>query len=246
MTDHLDAARWQALQTRRDDALLAHVQEGCEVCDAFLATVPGLDGEVDRALLSLAPREPSTDELAWARQRRAQRPAPRLFIYAAAAAAAVLVAGGVWMLLPAVQPSNTGLKGSRSAQVELRAALQSPDGALAPVSDGARVSARANLVFQVRSSLSGPARLFVQRGDAAPVELAQVGLVEGAQELELGEDGLLGFSLRGEHGPLKLWLVAAETPTSTADALTAIRAGGGEDLAVAHLQVDVVQVDLTP
>ena len=58
---HLDAARWQALQEKPDEALLAHVQEGCEVCDAFLESLPGLDGEVDRALLSLVPRAPSTD-----------------------------------------------------------------------------------------------------------------------------------------------------------------------------------------
>ena len=243
MTVHLDAARWQALQAGRDDALLAHIEEGCETCDAFLASLPGLDGEVDRALLSLAPRPPSTDELAWARFRRHQRATPRLMRPAAAAAAVLLVTVGAWALRPVPEKSPTGLKGSAHAQLELRAALKSASGALTPVVDGARVPAGAALVFQVRSGVAGPARLYVQRADAKPVELAQVGLVEGSQELELGEDGLLGFSLRGERGPLKVWLVAAETPTTEAVALAAIQAGGGEDLAVAHVRVDVVQTD---
>ena len=73
---HLDAARWKALQEAPDEALLAHVAEGCEVCDAFLESLPGFDGEVDRALLALAPRAPSTDELSWARYRRQANGAP--------------------------------------------------------------------------------------------------------------------------------------------------------------------------
>lgn len=244
---HLDAARWQALQEKPDEALLAHVQEGCEVCDAFLASLPGLDGEVDRALLSLAPRAPSTDELSWARYRKqaasGQRARTRL-MRVLAAAAVLLTAGGAWLFIPrADSHPNTGLKGSGRAQLELRAALKAPAGTLTPVSDGARVPAGAALVFQVRSGLAGPARLYVQRGSSEPVELAQLGLVEGAQELELGEDGLLGFSLRGEHGPLQLWLVAAEGPTSADEALSAIKAGGAEGLWVAHVRVDVVDRD---
>jgi hypothetical protein len=243
MSPHLDAQRWQALQAGRDEVLLAHIEEGCETCDAFLESLPGLDGEVDRALLSLVPRPPSRDELAWARFRRRQHTTPRLTRWAAAAAAVLLVVLGGWATRRPPEQLNTGLKGSAHTQLELRAALKSAAGALTPVVDGARVPAGAALVFQVRSGLAGPARLYVQRGEAAPVELAQLGLVEGSQELELGEEGLLGFSLRGEHGPLKLWLVAAETPTTEAVALAAIQAGGGEDLAVAHLRVDVVQTE---
>lgn len=73
---HLDAPRWQALQAAPDQALLAHLEAGCDDCDAFLASQPGPGGEVDRLLLALAPRPASTDELAWARFRRRQR-APR-------------------------------------------------------------------------------------------------------------------------------------------------------------------------
>lgn len=251
---HLDAARWKALQQAPDAELLAHVAEGCEVCDEFLATLPGFDGEVDRALLALAPRPPSTDELSYARYRRASQKAlaaapggasPRL-MRALAAAAVLLIAGGAWLLIPhaASHPIPSGLKGSGRVQLELRAALKAPEGTLTPVTDGARVPAGAALVFQVRSGLAGPARLYVQRGLSAPVELAQLGLVEGAQELELGEDGLLGFSLRGERGPLQVWLVAAEGPTSAEEALSAIRSGGAEGLSVAHVRVDVVDRDV--
>lgn len=258
--NHLTPERWQALQERRDDALLAHVQEGCELCDDFLAALPGLDGEVDRALLALAPRPPSSDELAWARFRRRQRAAPKFIRYAAAAAAVVIVGAGAWAMLPPTDPTkpDAGLKGRGTSHLELRAALKSRDGALTPVAEGARVPASAALVFQVRSGVTGLARLFVQRGDAEPIEFAQVGLIEGAQELETGdgaprgengeraprgEKRLLGFSLEGERGPLQVWLVAAEAPTSAASALAAIRAGGGDDVSVAHLRVDVVQDD---
>jgi len=82
-------------------------------------------------------------------------------------------------------------------------------------------------------------RLFIQRGDGTPVELTQLGVVQGAQELENGEDGLLGFSLSGERGPISLWLVAAEAPTSPETALEAIRLGGENGVVVAKVRVDV-------
>jgi hypothetical protein len=239
MSHHLDAARWRALQQKPDPALLAHLEEGCERCDEFLGTVPGyegLDGEVDRALLALTPRSASTDELAWARWRRRQR-APRRAL--AAAAAMTALSAAAWAFWPAPQPVTSGLKGSGRAQLELRAALKSSEGSLAPVDDGARVPASAALVFQVRSSFAGPARFFVQRGEAAPVELAQFQVVEGAQELE-AERGLLGFSLSGERGPLQLWLVACEFPFSSEDALRAIATGEAPH-PVAHLRVEVVE-----
>lgn len=249
MSEHLDAQRWKALQERRDPALLAHLDQGCETCDAFLESVAGLEGEVDRALLALAPRSPSTDELAWARLRRSQRARP-LTRFAAAAAALVLIGAGTWAVLPPPPDSkpDPGLKGSAHARLELRAALKASNGTLTAIADGAKVSSSSALVFQVRSGVAGPARLYVQRGAAAPVELAQLGLVEGAQELEWdgadesGEPGkhLIGFSLAGERGPLSVWLVASEGPSSAEAALAAIRAGGGDGLAVAQVRVDVV------
>lgn len=246
MSLHLDAQRWKALQEKRDDALLAHLEQGCEVCDAYLESVAGLDGEVDRALLALAPRPPSTDELAWARLRRARRARPWTH-FAAAAAALVLIGAGAFALLPPEEKPGTGLKGSAHARLELRAALKADNGTLTAIVDGARVSSAAALVFQVRSGVAGPARLYVQRGATGPVELAQLGLVEGAQELEWdgaesGEPGkhLIGLSLAGERGPLTVWLVASEGPSSAEAALAAIRAGGSEGLAVAQVRVDVV------
>jgi hypothetical protein len=237
MTGHLDAARWAALQTKPDPALLAHLAEGCDVCDEFLAAMPGPDGEVDRLLLSLAPRAASTDELAWARLRRYQR-RPLMRGLLGLAAVAVLGIAAVALSRPAVEAPYSGLKGGSHGTLELRAALKSTRG-LTPVVDGAAVPSGAALVFQVRSSVAGPARLFLQRGDAQPVELTQLGLVQGAQELENGDDGLLGFSLAGERGPLSVWLVAAEAPMSVETALEAIRAGGDDGVVVAKVRVDV-------
>lgn len=245
MTRHLDGESWAKLQQQRDDELLAHVDTGCAQCDEFLATV-GLEGEVDRALLALAPRAPSTDELAWARFRRAQqagqrRGSPTRRVALAAAALLVLSAVGFVLTRPARRDDSPwdGLKGSDSrGRLELRAALKTGSGSLKPIADGAAVPSTAALVFQVRSSVSGPARLFIQRGDGAPTELTQVGLVQGAQELEQG-DGLLGFALSGERGPVSVWLVAAESPMSAQTALEAIRLGGEAGVVVAKLRVDV-------
>lgn len=242
MSPHLDAARWAALQATRDDALLEHLASGCEACDAFLAALPGADGDIDRVLLSLAPRAPSTDELAWARfRRRQQQPARRARVFAAAAALVALVAGGLlWRAEPPVPVDPwTGLKGSGQDALELRAAVKGARGALTPIDDGQAVSSAAALVFQVRSPMAGPARLFIQRGDGLPVELTQLGLVQGAQELERGDEGLLGFSLAGERGPVSVWLVAAEVPMSVDTALDAIKAGGDAGVVVAKLRVDV-------
>ena len=236
MSVHLDPARWQALLVTPEPELLAHLEAGCDLCDDFLASVPGLEGEVDRALFALAPRPPSTDELSWARFRRRHRAPRRLFI---AAAALALLASASWALFPAAEPSS-GIKGSGRAQLELRAALGASGGALTLVDDGAQVPASAALVFQVRSNFAGPARFFVQRGASAPVELAQLGLVEGAQELEASDDGLLGFSLRGERGPLQLWLVASESPLPAEAALAAIQSGASEGVALGHVRVEVV------
>jgi hypothetical protein len=158
-----------------------------------------------------------------------------------AAAALVLLGFGALAFAPAahVEQPYAGLKGGTHGELELRAALKSSGGTLTPVDDGAAVPSRAALVFQVRSTVAGPARLFIQRGDGTPVELTQLGVVQGAQELENGEDGLLGFSLSGERGPISLWLVAAESPTSPETALEAIRMGGENGVVVAKVRVDV-------
>ena len=236
MTIHLDAARWEALQKTPDPALLAHVEAGCDVCDEFLSGLPGHEGEVDRALLALVPRAPSKDELAWARWRRRQRAPKRA---AAAAAALMVLSAAAWALWAEPPPIFTGIKGSGRAQLELRAAVKSSDGALSLVEEGAKVPASAALVFQVRSGLAGPARLFVQRAEGAPVELTQLEVVEGNQELE-AERGLLGFSLSGERGPVQLWLVASERPLSSEEALRAITESD-KKLSVAHVRVEVVE-----
>jgi hypothetical protein len=242
VTVHLDAERWKALQLQRDEELLKHVAEGCEACDAFLEGLPGFDGEVDRALLSLAPRAPSTaaDLEAFKRLRRSQRKPRRLGLWAGAGvalAASVALAVASGALRPAAQ--WTGEKGTASTALQVRAAIKSSEGTLTPVDDGARVPQGAALVFQVRSTIAGPGQLFLQRGEAAPVALTQVGLVQGAQELERGSEGLLGVSLQGEHGPVSVWLVAAEAPMSQERALEAIRTGGTAGVVVAKVRVDV-------
>jgi len=250
---HLDAARWAALQREPDAELLAHLESGCDECDAFLATVasPALEGQVDALLLGLHAREPSRDELAWARFKkrggtsRSRRVAAVLM---AVAAVAVLSVSAVRLRdgLASDGGPGDGLKGSDATPtLVMRAGLQSGSTVRA-LESGARVGS-GTLVFHVDSNVSGPARLFVQRGGAAPVELEQLGVTGGAQELlRDGPGGLLGFTLDGEHGTLTFWLVAADAPFTQRQALDAIAGvadtsgeGGAPALAVGKLEVDV-------
>lgn len=261
MTGHLDAARWAALQQQADPELLAHLEAGCDECDAFLATVssPALEGQVDALLLGLNAREPSRDELAWARfkKRSAAPSAPRRAAAAliALAAVAVLTVSAL-RLRDAFDGSATGpgvKGGSATPTLLLRAGMQSGSTVRA-LDPGARVNG-GTLVFHVDSNVAGPARLFVQRGSAAPVELEQLGVTGGPQELlRDGPGSLLGFTLDGEHGALTFWLVAADVPFTTQQALDAIagaragsagtpdgeREGGAPALGVGKLEVDVL------
>ncbi|MFT3706236.1 MAG: hypothetical protein QM817_01090 [Archangium sp.] len=235
---HLDARTWSALQQAPEPALLAHVAEGCEQCDAFLASLPGFEGQLDAALLRACPSKRNDDsELAWARFRRLSRPrlAANLVMVAAALFAVMMV--GSALAWRSTHPF--GLKGDGPATLDLRAAARATNGEVVALEPGASVRSTATLVFRVESTVAGQGQLFVQRGAAKPELLAQVRLDGGVQELDRGGDGLLGFSLQGEHGPVSVWLVASEEPLSTARALEAILSGGDRTIAVTKLQVDV-------
>jgi hypothetical protein len=235
---HLDATTWAALQAADDPALLAHVAEGCEQCDAFLATLPGFEGAVDASLLRVAPTRVNDSELAWARFKRPpRRIAWRSVGMAAAALLALSLVGGALAWRDG-NASWLGLKGDGPASVELRAATRDVKGDLVALEPNASVRADSTLVFRVESTLAGPAQLFVQRGTRQPELVAAVKLEGGVQELDRA-DGLLGFSLEGERGPVVLWLVASEVPLSTSEALLAIRRGGDRTIGVGKLQVDV-------
>lgn len=231
---HLTPERWSALRQAPDDALIAHLAEGCDHCDAFLATLPGVDGQTDRALLSLTPRTHVADELAWHRFRR--RGAPRtLRLLAAAAALLLSVTGAVAVTTPWL-----GLKGDGPAIISLRAAAREAEGdPVHALTAGASVPERATLVFRVDSTVSGEGYLFLQRAGEAPQLVEVVHLNGGVQDLERGARGMLGVSLQGERGPLVVWLVASEEALSADDARAALTRGGDRRVAVSKFEVTV-------
>lgn len=240
MTAHLDDARWAALQQAPDAALLEHLKEGCEICDAFLASVPGLDARVDAALLECSPSRGKATDLQWAAFKRRQRaPAPMRWA-ALAAALAVLAAGAVTAATWRSAQTAEGEKGMASAQLSLRGAFEPRDGPLTFFDSGARIASSATVVVQANSNRSGPARLFLQRAGAAPEELTHLELSAGLQELSRADRSLLGVSLAGEAGPVTLWLVAGERAFTAEEGLAAIDGGVRHGLAVANLRVDVV------
>lgn len=240
MTMHLDSATWAALQKdpKANAALIEHLAGGCDTCDEFIASRPELDGSVDRLLLALAPRaEAPLDEVGFMRLRRALRQ-PRRFAMAAIAAALFVTVVGAW-LASRPKPIDDGTKGPSQPQIELAAAVRTPSG-FSRVDEGAEVRASSVLVLRARSTIDGPARVYLERlGSGELVEIAQVGLRAGLHDVE-NEQGLLGVTLEGEQGPLAVWVVAGESPVSPESAVAAIRSNGSPGLAVARVQVRVI------
>lgn len=251
-TRHLTAASWAALQAdpASDRSLVEHVAAGCDECDQVIASqVDALDGELDRALLSLAPRAPQPlDEVGWQRLRKSLRPkAPvrRWFVAGAALAAmlSVFVARSVSTSptspTPASRPDGVkGSTGSQGPQLQLAAARKRSTDSFVRLDDGASLSAGSVLVFQATSTIEGPARVFLQRSSGAPLEVGVTALKAGTHELQT-DTGLLGVTLDGEQGDVTVWVVVGETPFSAEAAISAIGSKGSADLGVAQVHVHV-------
>jgi hypothetical protein len=240
---HLDDTSFAALQAdpSAHAELLEHLAAGCEVCDDFLARhSDAFDGPVDAQLLSLAPTSPAPlDEVGWARLRRTLRAKPpRRWLTVAALAAGLVVAVGVGAWRTGVAEDDAqGLKGA-APHLELQAAVRTEGGRLERLVDASRVSSHATLVFRAQSSLDGVARVFVQRDGQAPEELGVVRVRAGLHPLSR-DDGLLGFELSGESGPLSVWVVVGETPMTAQEAREALQSHGTDSLAVARVHLFV-------
>lgn len=237
---HFDDAAWQRLwkNPASEPELMAHLQEGCETCDDFLASRPELDGQVDQLLLSLAPRaEAPLDELGWRRLSVRMKKSRSGLAVVAGLAAGLLVLGGAALVLRKTKtpPIDSGLKGSARLVLEVVAARQTSAGVFEQLKSGDHVARGSLLAFQVSSPVEGPARVFLQRGREAPEELAQLLLRSGVHQLEQ-ESGLFGIALEDEQGPVSVWVVAAEGPFDAQDAVKAI-ASGMPSVAVGRVEV---------
>lgn len=217
---HLTPETLQAVLagTDGDAALLAHLEAGCETCDAALAHCAPLDADVDVTLLRLAP--PRIGAARPTPQPAPPVPQPTRLPRAAmlVAAAATLTVGAWWW----PRGADDGLKGAPlPPAIELSVAVRARDGAFHPLGAGEAVSARDTLVFRAQTSLAAEGLLLLQRGSARPEVLGAVHLTGGPQLVQ-GDDGLLGVSLEGEQGDVTLWLVAGPRAPSPAEAVAAI------------------------
>jgi hypothetical protein len=230
---HLDDATWQRLWKDPASArsMIDHLKEGCDVCDDFIANRPELDGEVDRLLLGLSPREAPLDELGWRRLRTkvfgARRNAPVALI--AMAAGLAVVAGASFVAvrgraMTTIEQTAPGVKGPGHAVMEVLAARQTDSGTFEQLDPGGHVPKGSTLAFRVTSPVDGPARVFLQRGKEQPEELAQVRVKAGANQLEQ-ESGLFGVNLEDEQGRVTVWVVVHEGPFDAERALEAIASG---------------------
>ena len=238
---HLDDATWQRLWSDPTSArsMLEHLGEGCDVCDAFIASRPELDGEVDRLLLSLSPKTAPLDELGWrrlkARLGKGQRSSVALI--ALAAGLAVLVGAGLVVARGTSVLTAAGLKGDGRVFMSVVAARQLDDGAFEQLPSSGRVPKGSTLAFRLTSPVDGPARVFIQRGKELPEELAQLRVRSGIGQLEQ-DTGLFGVNLEDEQGAVTVWVVAHDTPFDVAKALDAI-ASPTSPLAVGRVEVIV-------
>jgi hypothetical protein len=164
----------------------------------------------------------------------------RLGTAMALVAGLVVVVGVTLAFQPGRQPLWDGLKrsGSLGPTLQLSAARRQPDQSFQRLDDGARLTSRSVLILRATSSIDGPARVYLQRASQAPVEVGEVALQAGTHELQT-DAGLLGVTLDGERGAVKVWVVVGEVPFSGVLALEAISSQGSRELAAASVSVQV-------
>lgn len=210
---HLNAESYARLMKRPQDEaeLYAHLSEGCDACEAFLASQPDplLDGVTDAALLSSA-RAPDIDPRAEATYQRI-RPRPssstRRWVMALAAMLLAFVAAALLVSRP--REAGDGLKGAPVLTLELQAVVKAPDGALTRVVRGATVPGSGTLLIRYHASDAATAKLVVIRDGKREV-LGPVQLEGGTHDLT--RDGaLLGLGLDGERGRLTVRLEAVSS-----------------------------------
>lgn len=210
---HLDDANWKALQRGDAEAeayFSAHLESGCEVCEAFLMNTadPALDGATDALLMSAGPAPKAHPADALAARRLSRSLAPRLRrwgpVVGALAAALVAVVVGPWLLRNS--GDEDGLKAARPT-LELQLSVVEERGeALRPLGPGAKVSQASVLHLRYQASAAGRGLVVIERANGSREVLARVDLSPGLHDLTVnGERSALSVS--DEEGPITLWIV---------------------------------------
>lgn len=242
---HLTPERLQALfaSSAPDEALLAHLEAGCETCEAVLAASPLLDGAVDAALLALVPRPAVTDAPPWRGEAPAARPAKRRLPWAAGAVAAATLLAVLLaprLLSTGAPGEEPGVKGvDAPVALSLQVAVQRGDAGFEALADGATVRAGEVLILRTEASRAARGWVLLQRGDGPAEALEAVALPVGAHVLER-ELGLLGVSLDGESGPITVWVVVGDAPLSRERAVSGVESPSASPLSRAGLRLNVL------
>ncbi len=211
---HLNEESYRRLleSPKAEPELYAHLAQGCDVCEEFLAARahPLLDGVTDAALLSVAPAVASSDaraEETYARIRPKPSSSRRWVLALAAMLLAVL--GAALLVSRPREQTELGMKGAPVFALELQAVVKSPDGALTRVERGQRVPGSGTLLIRYHASDAATGKLVVIRNGKREV-LGPVQLEGGTHDL-MRDGQLLGLSLEGERGPLKLRIEAVSS-----------------------------------
>lgn len=212
MNPHLDARRlraWLDGDLPADDraALLAHLETGCEICDALI------DDDLLARLLAAeeAPPEPPPP------LRVPARPARRAWPWGLAAAAAAALAVGV--LLPRGDDTLTEKGTGGAPAIRMQVAVETDGVAGPPLADGAVVAKDAVLVFTLDTDVAAPRYLMAMDATGA----RQVLLPPEGREAPVEPPGLRPATWKGEWVALALddltapvWILAATTPSPIA------------------------------
>lgn len=244
--------------------LARHLEEACDVCEAFLASHPdadAADGLADALLGGLVPAGGRGSDLEFARIERRlrgeavapQRRTRRLF--PAALAAAVLAAGLAGLLVPrsaSIPPAWDGEKGAspRPFPVRLRFLVVAPSPAGPPALEkgvpGQAVAAGASLQFEVESARAAHVALLRVSAGAAPEVIWKERVGEGRSVVAV-EGRPAAYPLAELSGSQRFVLVASDRGldaggiTRAAAALAPPAPVGAQ---LDGLSVDVVEVQV--
>lgn len=242
-------------------ALSEHLGQDCELCEAFLAeraTADAVDGLVDRALAATAPGEAGND-LEYARIERRLNGLRRTrapLVAGLAAAAALLVVGGVAMRLAGEQKPAAqwdGFKGVPGDFVPAKLGFVVARGAgsaaqLEKGAPGMKLGRDQSLLFRVEVSKAADVALVRIGGSGEPDAFFHERFDAAGQRDVTSGDKPAAYDLQDLAGPQRFVLVAsphALTPERIVAAARALKPPdklSAEAPALDGLSLDVVEV----
>lgn len=270
---HLRREHWEKIlrgeRVEPEEALAPHLASRCEVCEQRLAEAPGadgLDGDVDRALLSLSRRPPLVpsgasfervlrrmrlDSRAGARGVLALPPLRPGMALPLSLAGLLALAGLSALMLQRVPPSRAASpERAKALEIDLvfRSAAAGRSEAV-PGRSGASLSQDQELLLEYQPNRAAFVTLVRVRPDGRAEVLAQPGWVSASpHELSVNE-ARMRFSLRGAGGVNRFVALATEAPLVGAHlrlALEALERGAAPQGLASSAALDEFEVAVSP